>query len=254
MNNQYGDLKNKIVLVTGATKGIGKAISQMLASQGAHVVINDLLSMKNTAEQIKDDLMEMGASQVSTLLFDITSEDQIKEALKSFADNNDPITGLVNNAGISKDQMALRLKEKDLSKVIDTNLKGAIILTSQLGRQFLRAKDVSVINISSVVGLMGNSGQIAYAASKAGLIGFTKSFAKEMSSRNVRCNAICPGFIQTDMTNSLPEEAKEHYLSNIPLKRFGQAEDVANLVCFLLSKSSSYITGEIIKIDGGLYI
>lgn len=166
----------------------------------------------------------------------------------------DPSLALVNNAGISKDQIVLRMKEEDVVSTINTNLTSAIMLTQILSRSFLKAENVSVVNISSIVGLMGNASQIAYSASKAGMIGFTKSYAKELASRNVRCNAICPGFITTDMTHALDEKVKDAYLTSIPLKRMGDAEEVANLVCFLLSKASSYITGETIKIDGGLYI
>lgn len=178
----------------------------------------------------------------------------MKEALDAFIEEHGAITGLVNNAGISKDQIVLRMKEEDVAQTIDTNLKGAIMLSQVLSRSFLKAENVSVVNISSVVGLMGNPSQIAYSASKAGLIGLTKSYAKELASRNIRCNAICPGFIQTDMTDALNEKAKEAYLSQIPLNRFGDCQEVANLVSFLLSKASAYITGEVIKIDGGIYI
>ena len=190
----------------------------------------------------------------SPLAFDITNTEEMKAALDRFNKETAQITGVVNNAGISRDQLVLRMKEEDVVATIDTNLKGAIMLTQVLSRSFLRAENVSIVNMSSVVGLMGNAGQIAYSASKAGLIGFTKSYAKELSSRNIRCNAICPGFIQTEMTETLDEKVKDTYLSSIPLKRFGDTDEVANLVNFLLSKASSYITGEAIKIDGGLYI
>lgn len=250
----FSDLKDKIVLVTGATRGIGKAISQSLAHQGCHVVFNYREGKEQIAQEFKTELESLGASKVTPLLFDITNEGQMKDALASFSSENGIITGLVNNAGISKDQIVLRIKSESVGEVLDTNLKGAIVLTSLLSRQFLKGERVSVINMSSVVGLMGNASQISYAASKAGLIGFTKSYAKELASRNIRCNAICPGFIQTEMTDALEEKAKESYLSQIPLKRWGQSKEVANLVLFLLSESSSYVTGEVIKIDGGLYI
>jgi 3-oxoacyl-[acyl-carrier protein] reductase len=250
----FSDLKDKIVLVTGATRGIGKAISQSLAHQGCHVVFNYREGKEQIAQEFKAELESLGASKVTSLLFDITNEGQMKDALASFSSENGIITGLINNAGISKDQIVLRIKSESVGEVLDTNLKGAIVLTSLLSRQFLKGERVSVINMSSVVGLMGNASQTSYAASKAGLIGFTKSYAKELASRNIRCNAICPGFIQTEMTDALEEKAKESYLSRIPLKRWGQSKEVANLVLFLLSESSSYITGEVIKIDGGLYI
>ncbi len=251
---QFNDLENKIILITGATRGIGKSIALSLAKQKTHIVFNYRSGKEEVSEQLKETLLAAGAVAASPLLFDITSTPQMKEALDHFTKEIGPITGLVNNAGISKNQLILRMKDEDVSSTLDTNLKGAIMLTQVLSRSFLRAENVSIVNISSVVGLMGNTGQSAYAASKAGLIGFTKSCAKELASKQIRCNAICPGFIQTDMTDSLDEKAKESYLSSIPLKRFGDASEVANLTNFLLSKTSSYITGETIKIDGGLYI
>jgi 3-oxoacyl-[acyl-carrier protein] reductase len=249
----YSDLKNKIVLVTGASRGLGRKMADALAEQGAHVVFN-YRGDEAAAMKLKEELEAKGASKVTALLFDVTNTAQMKEAVEKFIEANGPITGLVNNAGISKDQIILRMKEEDVVQTINTNLTSAIMLTQILSRSFLKAENVSVVNISSIVGLMGNASQIAYSASKAGLIGFTKSYAKELASRNIRCNAICPGFITTDMTHALDEKVKEAYLNSIPLKRMGDADEVANLVCFLLSKASSYITGETIKIDGGLYI
>lgn len=249
----YNDLKGKTVLITGASRGLGKKMAEALAAQGAHVVFN-YRGDEQKAMELKEELLKLGASNVSALLFDVTNTAQMKEAVEKFVAENGPITGLVNNAGISKDQIVLRLKEEDVTQTINTNLTSAIMLTQILSRSFLKAENVSVVNISSIVGLMGNPSQIAYAASKAGMIGFTKSYAKELASRNIRCNAICPGFITTDMTHALDDKAKEAYLNSIPLKRMGDAEEVASLVCFLLSKASSYITGETIKIDGGLYI
>lgn len=254
MMAKFEDLKDKKILVTGATRGIGKALAMTLAVQGAHVVFNFREGKEEIAQAIAKELLDAGASKATPVMFDVTNAEQIKTSLDAFNKEHGAITGLVNNAGISKDQIVLRLKEEDISQTIDTNLKGSILVTSALSRAFLRAENVSVVNISSVVGLMGNPSQIAYAASKAGMLGFTKSYAKELASRNVRCNAICPGFIETDMTDALDEKVKEAYLSSIPLKRLGNVEEVANLVNFLLSKASSYITGEVIKIDGGLYI
>lgn len=249
----YNDLKGKTVLITGASRGLGKKMAEALATQGAHVVFN-YRNDEAAAMKLKEELQALGASNVTALLFDVTNTAQMKEAVEKFVETNGPITGLVNNAGISKDQIVLRMKEEDVTATINTNLTSAIMLTQILSRSFLKAENVSVVNISSIVGLMGNASQIAYSASKAGMIGFTKSYAKELASRNVRCNAICPGFITTDMTHALDEKVKDAYLTSIPLKRMGEPEEVANLVCFLLSKASSYITGETIKIDGGLYI
>lgn len=246
------DLKNKTVLVTGATRGLGKAIAKSLAGQGAHVVFNYRKDLEQ-AEGLKSDLQAIGG-KATGLMFDVTNTEQMKSALTEFNQNNDPISGLVNNAGISKDTLLLRLKEDELTRILDTNLKAAMLLTSILARGFLKAENVSIVNISSIVGLMGNTAQSAYAASKAGLLGFTKSVAKELGSRQIRCNAICPGFIESDMTNALTDQAKEQYLASIPLARFGSPDDVAHLTCFLLSGVSSYLTGDVLKIDGGLYI
>lgn len=249
----YTDLKGKSILITGASRGLGKVMAEALAVQGAHVIFN-YRGDEKAALLLKEELIKLGASQATALLFDVTNTSQMKEAVEKFIETNGPITGLINNAGISKDQIILRLKEADVMQTINTNLTSAIMLTQILSRSFLKAENVSVVNISSIVGLMGNASQIAYSASKAGMIGFTKSYAKELASRNIRCNAICPGFITTDMTHSLDEKVKAAYLESIPLKRMGDALEVANLACFLLSKASSYITGETIKIDGGLYI
>lgn len=251
---QFSDLKEKRILITGATRGIGLNLAKNLATQGAYLLFNYRQGSEEKAEKVKAELMELGASGAEALLFDITNSPQMKESVDKAAQDFGPITGLVNNAGIARDQLMLRLKPEDLELTIQTNLNAAILLTQFLTRQFMRGENVSIVNMSSIVGLMGNASQVAYAASKAGLIGFTKSYAKELASRNIRCNAVCPGFIATEMTDSLDERVKEQYLSGIPLKRFGEANEVGNLVSFLLSNASSYITGEVIKIDGGLYI
>ncbi|MFZ4712445.1 MAG: 3-oxoacyl-ACP reductase FabG [Bacteriovoracaceae bacterium] len=248
----YPDLKNKIVLVTGASRGIGKAIAMNLSAQGAHVVFN-YRGDEAKAMLLKEELEKVGGIATG-LNFDVTDAAAMTKALSEFATNVGPIAGLVNNAGISKDTLLLRLKESDIDQILNTNLKGAMLVTQALSRGFLKAENVSIVNMSSIVGLMGNASQSVYAASKAGLIGFTKSVAKELASRNVRCNAVCPGFITTDMTDALHEKAKEEYLKAIPLGKMGSTEDIANLVSFLLSQASAYITGETIKIDGGLYI
>ncbi|AYF43491.1 MULTISPECIES: 3-oxoacyl-ACP reductase FabG [Halobacteriovorax] len=250
----YNDLKNKKVLITGASRGIGLEIAKSLATQGAHVVFNYREGKEEVAKEVEAKLKELGASNVTGLMFDLNNEEQMKTAVNDFTKEYGPLEGLVNNAGVSKDSLILRTRKADLDAIIDTNLKGAIMLTSICSRGFLKAENVSIVNISSIVGLMGNISQTAYSASKAGLIGATKSVAKELASRNIRCNAICPGFIETDMTDSLEEKAKEAYIASIPTSRFGSTEDVSNLVCFLLSQASGYITGEVIKIDGGLYI
>lgn len=249
----YQDLKDKVILVTGASTGIGASISKELAKQGAHIVLNHIEPNEKVVEKLIADIEELGG-KATPLKFDVTNNDAVKENLSNFIKEHGPITGLVNNAGISKDQLMLRIKEDDIHSVIDINLKGAMLVTAALTRNFLKGENVSIVNISSVVGLMGNPGQAAYSASKAGLIGFTKTIAKELASKNVRCNAICPGFIKTDMTGKLDARVVEQYQQSIPLSRMGDAKEVANLTCFFLSQISSYITGESIKIDGGLYI
>jgi 3-oxoacyl-[acyl-carrier protein] reductase len=249
---QYQDLKDKVILVTGAARGIGKAIALSLAQQGAHVVFN-YRGDEARAMALKEEIEKAGG-KATGLKFDVTDYEAMTKAIDEFTKNVAPISGLVNNAGISKDTLLLRLKPEEISSIIDTNLKGAMMVTQALSRNFLRAENVSIVHMSSIVGLMGNVSQAAYAASKAGMIGFSKSVAKELASRNVRSNVICPGFIQTDMTEALNEKAKEEYSKVIPLGRFGTTDEIANLTSFLLSKASSYITGEVIKIDGGMYI
>lgn len=248
----YSDLKDKVILVTGAARGIGKSISLALAAQGAHVVFN-FRGDEAKALLLKEEIEKAGG-KATGLKFDVTDYEAMTKAIDEFTKTVAPISGLVNNAGISKDTLLLRLKPDEISSIIDTNLKGAMMVTQALSRNFLKAENVSIVNMSSIVGLMGNASQAAYAASKAGLIGFSKSVAKELASRNVRCNVVCPGFIQTDMTDALNDKAKEEYNKSIPLGRMGSAEEVAQLTCFLLSRASSYVTGEVIKIDGGLYI
>lgn len=249
---QFQDLKDKVILVTGAARGIGKSIALALAAQGAHVVFN-YRGDEAKAMALKEELEKAGG-KATGLKFDVTDYEAMTKAIDEFTKTVAPISGLVNNAGISKDTLLLRLKPDEISSIIDTNLKGAMMVTQALSRNFLKAENVSIVHMSSIVGLMGNVSQAAYAASKAGMIGFSKSVAKELASRNVRSNVICPGFIQTDMTDALNEKAKEEYSKVIPLGRFGTTEEIANLTCFLLSRASSYITGEVIKIDGGMYI
>jgi len=253
MNVIYNDLKDKIVLITGATRGIGNAIAKELARNSVHVVFN-YRSNPEAAEAFCLELKELGACNATALHFDITDFDKMKIEVDNFIKEKGAISGLINNAGISKDQLLLRVKPDDISNILDVNLKGAMVLTNHLSRNFLRAENVSVVNMSSVVGLMGNTAQTVYAASKAGLIGYTKSYAKELASRKIRCNAIAPGFIKTEMTDNIAEKAQDEYKKAIPMGEYGNTLDVANLVLFLLSSASSYITGEVIKVDGGLYI
>lgn len=253
MITKYEDLREASILVTGASRGIGKMIATALAENGAHVIFNYRGDI-DKANTLRDELLSCGASKVTALKFDITDFDAMKEAIDTFVKAEGPISKLVNNAGISRDQLAMRVKPQDIDDILTTNLKSTMVLTNHMSRQFLKSKEVSIVNMSSVVGLMGNTAQTVYAASKAGLIGYTKSFAKELGSRQMRCNAICPGFIATEMTENLAEKAKDEYKKAIPLGDYGNTEDVANLTLFLLSNASKYITGEVIKVDGGLYI
>lgn len=249
----FSDLKDKPILITGATRGIGKQIALSLAAQKANVIFS-YRGDETRAMELKEEIMANGASACHALQFDITNQEQVKSSIETYLKEHGPIEGLVNNAGVSKDQLMMRIKPEDIDYILDINLKAPIFLTSLLSKNFLRAKHGSIVNISSIVGLMGNSAQTLYSASKAGLIGHTKSVAKELAPKGVRCNAVCPGFISTDMTQALPEKIQAEYKGAIALKEFGDAKDVANTTCFLLSQASGYITGEIIKVDGGLYI
>ena len=253
MNVTYSDLENKIVLITGATRGIGNAIAKALAVNKAHVVFN-YRSNPEAAQALCNELKGLGASDATALHFDMMDFDQMKSELDNFIKEVGPISGLINNAGVAKDQLAMKVKPEDIDFVLGINLKAAMVLTNHLSRNFLRAKDVSVINMSSVVGLMGNPSQTVYSASKAGLVGYTKSFAKELASRKIRCNAVAPGFIQTEMTEKISEKAQEGYKKIIPMGDYGETSDISNVCLFLMSSASSYITGQVIKVDGGLYI
>ena len=249
----FSDLERKKVLVTGALGGLGKAIACALAIQGAHVIVG-YRTRPQVAEQLCAQLRSLGASGADALGFDVSRYSEVQEALEGYVKVHGPITKIVNNAGVSHDSLLVRIREADIHSTIDTNLKGALYTMRALSRGLLKAREGAIVNISSVVALMGNPGQVAYSAAKAGLIGMTKSVAKELGGRGIRCNAICPGFIATDMTAELAFKEKEVYLSRIPLGRFGQPHEVSKLVLFLLSEASHYITGEVIKIDGGLYI
>lgn len=244
-------LKGKVALITGGVRGIGKAISLCFAKQGADVVINYTSEGSQLeAERLVEEIKEMGA-QAKAIRCDVSKSEEVKamvnETVKAFG----KLDILVNNAGITKDMLLLRMKEEEFDRVIEVNLKGAFNCTKEASRAMLKTGG-SIINMTSVVGLMGNAGQSNYAASKAGLIGFTKSVAREFASRNIRINAIAPGFIQTEMTDVLGDNIKEAVTSNIPMKRFGYTEEVAKAALFLASDLSSYVTGEVLRVDGGM--
>lgn len=240
----------KVALITGATRGIGKQIAIMLAKEGYNIALNyrtDNDNLKNVKNEIEKLNVKCLAVQGDISNF----EDCIKIAKEVIAEFG-KIDVLVNNAGITKDMLILRMKEEDFRQVIDVNLVGTFNMTKNVIPYMMKARSGRIINISSVVGISGNAGQSNYSASKAGIIGFTKSIAKELASRNILVNAVAPGFIESDMTNVLKEEVKENIQEAIPLGRVGNAEDVANVVKFLSSDDSSYITGQVINVDGGM--
>ncbi len=244
------NLNGKVALVTGGSRGIGAAIVRKLAKQGAVVVINYLFD----EEEAKELLAEVQASggEGSIVIGDVSKFESAKEMLQAVYDNHGKLDILVNNAGITKDALMMRMSESDFDAVINVNLKGAWNTMKHATKKFMKQRSGSIINISSVVGLMGNPGQVNYVASKAGLIGMTKTLAKEFGPRGITVNAIAPGFIQTPMTDGLPEEVKSAMLSSIPLKEFGNPEDIANTVAFLASDEARYITGQVISVNGGM--
>ena len=243
-------LKDKVAIVTGGTRGIGRAIALKLADKGANIVINYRNSDKE-AEELKAILEEKGV-KVLTVKCDISNFEDSKNLMDKCKEVFGKIDILVNNAGITKDTLIMRMKEEDFDSVIDVNLKGTFNCAKHASAIMLKQRFGKIINMTSVVGIAGNAGQVNYAASKAGVIGLTKSLAKELGSRGITVNAVAPGFINTDMTASLSEKVKEEASKNIPLKRLGDPEDVANLVGFLASDAANYITGQVINVDGGM--
>ncbi len=242
----------KNVLITGASKGIGAQIAKTLASFGLKVWIN-YRSKIEEAEAVKAQI-EANGGTAAIIKADVSIEEEFVNAIKTIVDSDGELSYLVNNAGITKDKLALRMSVEDFTSVLDANLTSAFIGCKEAIKVMGKKKFGSVVNISSIVGEMGNPGQTNYSASKGGLNAMTKSFAKEAASRNIRYNAVTPGFIQTDMTNLLKDEVKAEYEKNIPLSRFGNPSEIADAVAFLLSDHSSYITGEILKVNGGLYV
>jgi len=245
-------LENKTAVVTGASRGIGRAVAIKLASLGANIVLNYRSSIKSV-EEVLAEIKAMGINAVA-VQGDISNFAEAEKVIKAAVENFGSLDILVNNAGITKDGLLARMKEEDFDSVIETNLKGAFNCMRHATPIMMKQRRGRIINMSSVVGVAGNAGQINYAASKAGVIGMTKSAAKELASRGITVNAIAPGFIQTDMTDALSDKVKEDLLSGIPLKRLGQADEVAELVAFLASESASYITGQVININGGMYM
>lgn len=248
MGNQ--DLSGKVALVTGASRGIGRMIAITLAKQGARVIVN-YNGSKERAEEVVATIVEMGG-QAEAIGCNVSDYQACEQMVADILAKYSKVDILVNNAGITKDNLLMRMSEQEYDQVLDTNLKGAFNTIRHLSKNFLKQRSGKIINISSVSGVAGNAGQANYAASKAGLIGMTKSVAKELGKRGICANAVAPGFIETEMTDALPEEIKNQMKTQIPLGRMGQTEDVAELVAFLASDRANYITGQVICVDGGM--
>ena len=245
-------LEGKIALVTGAAKGIGRAIALALAADGATVVVN-YNGSKERAEQVVEEIKALGADGMAyqcNVADTAATADMVKEVIKTYG----KLDILVNNAGITRDNLIMKMSEEDFDAVIDANLKGCFNTIKAVSRQMLKQRAGRIINITSVSGILGNAGQANYAASKAGIIGLTKTMARELASRGITVNSVSPGFVDTDMTQVLPENVKEAATAQIPLGRFGKPEDIANMVAYLASEKASYITGQIISVDGGMAI
>lgn len=241
---------SKTALITGATRGIGKAIALEMAEQGYNIAIN-YRTANDELSNLKKEIESKGV-QCELVYGDVSKFEDCENIVKNVIEKLEKIDILVNNAGITKDGLILRMKKEDFEQVIDINLTGTFNMTRNVIPYMMKQRSGRIINMASVVGITGNAGQTNYAASKAGIIGFTKSLAKEVASRNILVNAIAPGFIETDMTNVLSDQVKENILNQIPLKRMGTTNEVAKLVKFLSSEDSKYITGQVINIDGGM--
>ena len=244
--------ENKIVLVTGAGRGIGASIAKRFASEGAEVIVN--YSGNDEAAQKTVDEITATGGQAQKYKCSVNDSKSVKVMIDEIIKEFGRIDILVNNAGITKDGLMLRMTDEDFDRVIDVNLKGTFNCTKYVSKYMLKQKSGKIINISSVVGLSGNAGQVNYSASKAGIIGITKSAAKELSSRGITVNAVAPGYVDTDMTKELSDNIRNEILKNIPLQRMGNVEDISNCVAFLASEDASYITGQVISVDGGMHI
>ncbi|MCI5065253.1 3-oxoacyl-[acyl-carrier-protein] reductase [bacterium] len=243
--------EKKVVLVTGASRGIGKAVALRFAEEGAHVLVN-FSSNEEKALAVAEECAARGGSG-ETLGFNVAEPEEVAAAVKAAKKNHGKIDVLVNNAGISRDGLFVRFSDDDWKVTLDVNLNGTFYTSREVAKVMMKARSGAIINMSSVVGEMGNSGQAAYSSSKAAILGLTKTLAKELASRSITVNAITPGFIATDMTDALDEEVKAAHLSGIPLGRYGESDEVAELCAFLASEKARYITGQVIGINGGLY-
>lgn len=242
-------LLNKVALITGGARGIGREIALLFAREGADIVVGDV-NMAEADKTVKD--IEALGRKAFGLELDVTSAVKVDEAVNKILDKFTKIDILINNAGITKDGLLLRMSENDWDAVLTVNLKGTFNCTKAVSKVMIKQRSGKIVNIASIIGIIGNPGQANYSASKAGIIALTKTSAKELSSRNINCNAVAPGFIQTAMTDKLPEELKQKMLSAIPLNKFGSALDVANICLFLSSEESAYVTGQTIVVDGGM--
>ena len=243
-------LDGKTALVTGASRGIGRAIALCLAAEGARVAINYAGNVR-AAEEVKTAIEAAGGTAILCQA-DIADSSAVEAMVANVVKEFGTIDILVNNAGITRDALLMRMKDEDFAKVLNTNLKGVFYCTKAVSKLMMKKRSGRIVNMASVVGLVGNAGQTNYAAAKAGVIGFSKSAAKELASRGITVNVVAPGFIGTDMTAGLPESVKEKMLTDIPLSRMGEPEDVANAVLFLASDQASYITGQVVNVDGGM--
>ncbi|MCK4738993.1 MAG: 3-oxoacyl-[acyl-carrier-protein] reductase [Deltaproteobacteria bacterium] len=244
-------LRDKVALVTGAAQGIGKEVALLLANEGANLAIIDV-NLDSANETVKE--IEALGRKAIALKVDVRSSDEATSMVKDTVEALGSLDILVNNAGITRDKLLLRMSDEDWDMVMDVNLKGAFNCLRAAVKVMSKARSGNIINIASIVGLMGNAGQANYSASKAGLIGLTKTTAREFAARGIRCNAVAPGFIDTAMTQAMPDNAREALISQIPSKRLGTSEDVAKGVLFLASEDSSYITGQVLSINGGMYM
>ncbi len=245
-------LSGRVALVTGSARGIGKTIVERFAAEGAVVALSDVANEAGAAATLAEIVDRGGKGMVA--MFDVGDAGQVDAAVQRIVAEQGRIDILVNNAGITRDSLLMRLSEDDFDAVVRTNLKGTFLLTKSVSRTMVKQRSGRIINMSSVVGQMGNAGQSNYSAAKAGIIGFTKSMARELASRGVTVNAIAPGFIMTAMTEALPENVRKAFLEQIPMARFGSPEDVAELAVYLASEGASYVTGQVIGINGGLYM
>ncbi|MCX6543537.1 MAG: 3-oxoacyl-ACP reductase FabG [Acidobacteria bacterium] len=242
------DLTGKIAVVTGGARGIGQTIAAVLAGCGAHVVAADVMAAGASGAAATG-----GAGAVETAVMDVTDAAGVEATIADVMARHGRVDILVNNAGITRDQLLMRMKRDDWDRVLNVNLTGAFICSQAVLRPMMKQRAGRIISISSVVGQMGNAGQSNYAASKAGLIGFSKALAREVASRNITVNVVAPGLIDTEMTRALPPETQNEWLGKVPLGRFGSPEDIASAVCFLASNEASYITGQVLAVNGGMY-